>query len=1505
MKSLLPGRRRCLTRFSPLRDLHRFIRLLTSVGRLPRRGQRLAGTLPAGEAGPWRAVEPGCDRAPAGRIEGRRWAVILTALLWLWPALPQTPAVDDFSPGEVWTSSGPIAFQEDGRILVGSSRITQGPYTRYGLVRLHPDGGLDLSFQTNHFSTFGVLVLPDGRIVAAGVHEYPRSPQRRGVERFTADGAIEADFFAAVEGPIEAMALLADGRILVGGMFQTLRGQPRAMLGRLNSDGSLDADFEPDLRPLLTSIHNLAIQPDGKILVAGRYGRLGQQPLVRIIRLHPDGSLDGNFTAPTAVDGGRFSCVVVQADGDVILGGDFSLLGPPWRTRLARLYPHGSLDEGFQFTLTGGVRTMIAQSNGQLCLGGYFTMVGQEPRAAVARINANGQLDPDFQNGVGGGFPSVDVLALQADGKLLVGGLFDQVGGRPQRGLGRFVALPPAVDDLRWERDTVTWRRGGSAPEVSRAVFEFSTDGREWWALGAGARIAGGWELKGVSVPAGATVRALGLVTASQARVASWWVSAYAGKLIWLSQPEDLDLGAGEPARFSARAGGDGPLRYRWFRDREPLADNERIKGADTPFLLVSGAAGTDAGEYFAVVENNARAMTSRVASLRITDPRIVKQPADADLNTGQRLALAVTGAGTPPLAFQWWKDGAPLEGQTSAELVFESVLPPDGGLYWVVVSNSWGSVTSRVAVVMVRDPRITREPDSLVLRFGQSAKFDVAAVGTEPLRYEWWKNEARLTNADLAVLDLGRISGADRGDYRAVVHSAWGSVTSRVAQLIVEEPRRLSNKPTGLGVTSRVAQLIVEDPVFHSSPATLARQLGEFAYLTASASGSAPLTYQWWKDGVPLAGETVAALRIEAVAAADAGLYSLVVSNPYGSATSAVAEVSVNLAALDLAFAPEVGGDVHGLCSHPDGRIAVSGWFPSAPGVWAGFPVLRFDAAGRREASLGPLGQRNAVCLALRPDGELLAGGLGAPADGFLLGYDHSGQVTRSLSVGSFGDPSRAVRALALQPDGKVLLGGWFDSVRGVARSNLVRLHPDWSVDLAFHPPPLMGEVRTLALQPDGSVLVGGDFLSVAGQHRAGLVRLNADGKLDDGFWPEFGETGGNPAVNCVVVQADGRILVGGGFNRLNGHVRPALGRLHRDGTLDAEFQPPFAGRVASLALQADGKIIATGYIEAMAGRAARSIARLHPDGRLDSLFNPPAGGMVVALALQSDGTLLAGGSITSLAGMPRDHLARVINPDHAGQFLDYRNGVITWLRSGASSEVWLTTFESSADAGATWRMLGHGERISGGWGLGSGPLHHGEIIRARGFTTGGNNNGSASFVETRLIVGHRQPPAILRPPQSQTVSAGSQTTLTVQAAGDEPLAFQWYAGRVGDTNDPVAGVSWAEFTTPPLTQTTQFWVRVSNPAGSVDSAAATLTVRASRPADLNLLALEIRDGQLRLLITGPSGTRGRLERSADLLVWESLPETGVTDLAEGQAVVEVPVGGTGPRLFRFGLLP
>ena len=113
-----------------------------------------------------------------------------------------------------------------------------------------------------------------------------------------------------------------------------------------------------------------------------------------------------------------------------------------------------------------------------------------------------------------------------------------------------------------------------------------------------------------------------------------------------------------------------------------------------------------------------------------------------------------------------------------------------------------------------------------------------------------------------------------------------------------------------------------------------------------------------------------------------------------------------------------------------------------------------------------------------------------------------------------------------------------------------------------------------SLAVQPDGKILVGGYFTALGGQTRNGIAQFNPDGTLDSTFNPGASRTDSSGLVYSLVVQADGKILVGGWFTAVAGQPRQYLGRLNTDGTLDSGFDPGANWVVTSLALQADGKI-------------------------------------------------------------------------------------------------------------------------------------------------------------------------------------------------------------------------------------------------------------------------------------------------------------------------------------------
>ncbi len=460
------------------------------------------------------------------------------------------------------------------------------------------------------------------------------------------------------------------------------------------------------------------------------------------------------------------------------------------------------------------------------------------------------------------------------------------------------------------------------------------------------------------------------------------------------------------------------------------------------------------------------------------------------------------------------------------------------------------------------------------------------------------------------------------------------------------------------------------------------------------------------------------------------------------------MALLAVNLGTLDSGFNPGADSWVYSLALQADGKILVGGQFTTLGGQSRNY-IGRLNADGTLDPSFNPRANSGVDSLALQADGKILVGGtfttLGGQSRNYIGRLKADGTLDTSFNPRADG----SLDSLALQADGKILVGGHFTTLGGQSRSCIGRLNADGTLDPSFNPGANSG-VDSLALQADGKILVGGTFTTLGGQSRNSIGRLNADGTVETGFNP-----GADYAVESLALQPDGKILVGGAFTTLGGQSCGCIGRLNADGALDPSFNPGAGGvdyctYVCSLALQADGKILVGGYFTTLGGQSCGCIGRLNADGALDPSFNPGADWPVFSLALQADGKILVGGEFTTLGGQSRTNIGRLNNTAPATQNLILNGSTITWLRGGTSPEVWRTTFDFSTN-GADWASLGAGARIpglpagqAGGWQLTSVSLPSANgTIRARGYVTGGQYQGSAWFVESDLVLG--APPVIL----------------------------------------------------------------------------------------------------------------------------------------------------------------
>jgi hypothetical protein len=343
------------------------------------------------------------------------------------------------------------------------------------------------------------------------------------------------------------------------------------------------------------------------------------------------------------------------------------------------------------------------------------------------------------------------------------------------------------------------------------------------------------------------------------------------------TQPASQTVTAGANVTFSVVASGTAPLSYQWAKN------GANVAGATSATLTLNNVATSAAGSYTVVVSNSGGSITSSAATLTVNPaivaPSITTQPASQTVTAGANVTFSVVASGTAPLSYQWAKNGANIAGATSASLTLNAVATSAAGSYTVVVSNSGGSVTSSAATLTVNPaivaPSITTQPASQTVTAGANVTFSVVASGTAPLSYQWAKNGANISGATSATLTLNNVATSAAGSYTVVVSNSGGSVTSSAATLTVNPA--------------------IVAPSITTQPASQTVTAGANVTFSVVASGTAPLSYQWRKDGANIAGATSASLTLNAVPTSAAGSYTVVVSNSGGSVTSATATLTVN----------------------------------------------------------------------------------------------------------------------------------------------------------------------------------------------------------------------------------------------------------------------------------------------------------------------------------------------------------------------------------------------------------------------------------------------------------------------------------------------------------------------------------------------------------------------------------------------------------------------------------
>lgn len=260
-------------------------------------------------------------------------------------------------------------------------------------------------------------------------------------------------------------------------------------------------------------------------------------------------------------------------------------------------------------------------------------------------------------------------------------------------------------------------------------------------------------------------------------------------------------------------------------------------------------------------------------------------------VNPGTVVTFSINVTGVGPYSYVWKKNGAPINGETGSTLSFTASEASEA-TYSVSVGNQSGATGSSTVSLVVNDPvHISSDPVSRTVNPGAQVSFTVAATGTAPLTYQWRKNGEPLEGETSDTLSIASVNEADEASYDVLVGNITGQTPSAPAALLVNNPVQITAP-----LQSQVALV------------------GGEAVFSVTASGTAPITYQWRRNSAPLQGATSATLTLSPITINSAGDYDVVITNTVNSVTSTPVALEV------------ISGTTPRIVGQPASKLAATG---------------------------------------------------------------------------------------------------------------------------------------------------------------------------------------------------------------------------------------------------------------------------------------------------------------------------------------------------------------------------------------------------------------------------------------------------------------------------------------------------------------------------------------------------------------------------------------------------
>lgn len=349
------------------------------------------------------------------------------------------------------TEVNSIVVQPDGKILVGGAFTNYAGSGKNNLVRLNNDGTVDPTWNPGGSGPGHVVqdlvLMPDGRILIGGAFTAYNNQLVQFVARLLPDGARDTGFNIppnTINGAVRAIALQRDDKVIAVGDFFECWGHSSPHIARFNPDGSLDLDFDMGAG-FNHNVHDVLVLPDLRIAVTGAFTQYDGNICGHIAVLTEDGPYDTSMQNDPGFSGTSSvgEALALQPDGKLLVAGELVLHNGTTVSAVVRLNPDGSRDDGFTspFYPYAKARAMAVLEDGRILVGGEYTdamyAMGISGPNRITRLMADGSIDPSFAVGAGalpdpGNTAYVRSITLQPDGRVLVGGRFNLFDGETQ-----------------------------------------------------------------------------------------------------------------------------------------------------------------------------------------------------------------------------------------------------------------------------------------------------------------------------------------------------------------------------------------------------------------------------------------------------------------------------------------------------------------------------------------------------------------------------------------------------------------------------------------------------------------------------------------------------------------------------------------------------------------------------------------------------------------------------------------------------------------------------------------------------------------------------------------------------------------------------------------------------------------------------------------------------------------------------------------------------------------